>query len=65
MNCARLQRDCALMIARVVMERIDRVLRDDEKRDAFEEIFHACNAGIEAFVIQRNRELAKVEPSRK
>jgi len=59
----RLQHDCAVTIAHAVLEAIGPCLREDEKNDAWREFYRIAKAGIESFVIQRNRELQRLKPS--
>ncbi len=63
MDSARLQHDCAMAMARALIELFGPVLRDEEKSDAFQEMYRVCKSGIESYVIQRNRELARMNPS--
>jgi len=64
MDSARLQHECAVAMAAALMERFGSVLRDEEWSDALREMYHVCKTGIESYVTQRNRELAKLNPSR-
>ena len=64
MDSARLQHDCAVAMATALIDLIGPVLRDEEKNDAFWEMVHVCKTGIESYVIQHSRELARLNPSR-
>ena len=64
MDSARLQQECADIMATALIELFGSVLRDDERNEAIQEMVHVCKTGIESYVIQRNRNLQKLSPSR-
>ena len=64
MDTARLQHDCAFAMATALLEIIGPCLRDEERNDAFWEFYRVTRTGIESYVIQRNRELARLNPTR-
>jgi hypothetical protein len=64
MDSARLQHDCALVMAKALLDLFGPVLRDEEKNDAFWECYRVCKAGVESYVMQRNREMARMNPCR-
>jgi hypothetical protein len=64
MDNRSLLHDSAVVTAKALLEIIAPVLRDDEKRDVYEAFYSACKAGIEAYVIQRNREVQRLNPTR-
>ncbi len=63
MDHQRLIHDTAFAMATALIEIVGPCLRDEEQRDAFGEFYRVATAGIEAFVIQRNRELQRLKPS--
>jgi hypothetical protein len=60
----RLQHDCAFMMARTLLSIVQGCIREDEHREAFDEFFQACLAGIEQYEIQRERMLQRLRPGR-
>ena len=56
--------DAAHAMAAALLEIVGPVLRDDEKHDVFEEFVEICKAGIEAYTVQRNREMQRFNPTR-
>ena len=64
MDNQRLIHDAAVAMTAALIEIFGPVLRDEERNDAMQEMYHVCKTGIESYVIQRNRELARMNPSR-
>jgi hypothetical protein len=60
----RLIHDTAWATALSLMELINPVLRDEERHDAFVEIFDRIHAGIEAYEIQVERLQHRLRPSK-
>jgi hypothetical protein len=58
----RLQHDTAFALATVLLRIVQNVIREEERRDAFEEFYRACRAGIEAHDIQRQRMQTRLDP---
>jgi hypothetical protein len=60
-----LRHDCAWAGARSLVEIVVPCLREEERRDAFEEFYRVCAAMIEAYEQQMQREAARLcKPSR-
>jgi hypothetical protein len=62
-SAAKLQHDCATAMATALMEIIGPCLRGEEQHDAFLEFYRVTKLGLESFVIQRNRDLTRQNPS--
>ncbi len=56
----RLIHDAAIGMAHVLPERMQGCLREEERRDAFDEFYEVCKAGIEAFNVQQERLIQRV-----
>lgn len=54
--------DPTFAAANLLMEKLDGVFRDDEKRDAFELIYGTIRAAIEAAFAARAHEQARLNP---
>jgi len=63
-NMRLIHDDVAYVMAHAILETVGPCLRDEEKLAALEEFFNIAKAGLESFVIQRNRELARLKPCR-
>lgn len=61
---AELQHDAAVAMARALVEIIAPCLREEEQRDAFEEFYRVCHAGIEAYVAQASHKERQLLPGR-
>jgi hypothetical protein len=60
----RLIHDAAVAMATALIELFGNCLRDEEKQDAYWEAYHVCKNGIEAYLIQKHREEARLNPCR-
>jgi hypothetical protein len=60
----RLQQDAAFAMARALLEIVPNCIRPEEHRDAFNEFYHVCKAGLEAFSVQQARMEQRSRPSR-
>ncbi len=58
----RLIHDVAVATSRHILEVIAGCLREEERRDAFEEIYDRVKAGIECFDIQNTRMERQLKP---
>ena len=63
-DCPRLQHDAAVAAATADVGVVASLLREEEKRDAFEEFYRITLAAIQAYAQQRNRELLRLQPGR-
>ncbi len=61
---ADLQHDMAWAVTLTIMEVIEDVLRPEERKDAFDEIYERVRAGIEAYEIQVKSSGGRLKPSR-
>lgn len=61
----RLIHDVAHPLAVSIVECLRPLIRDDEVRDAYEEIYTRATAALEAFVIEWNREKQRLNPVNK
>jgi hypothetical protein len=52
----RLIHDAAFATAKALLEMIAPLLREEERRDAFEALYEAVKAGIEAYAVQSHRQ---------
>jgi hypothetical protein len=65
MGNQRLVHDAAWVTALSIMEMMENVLRPEERKDAFQEIYLRVKAGMEALEQQAEREAARLcRPSR-
>jgi hypothetical protein len=62
MTNQRLQHDTAFALATALLGIIQNCLRAEERRDAFNEFYQVCRAGIEAHDIQRQRMQTRLHP---
>jgi hypothetical protein len=60
----RLCHDAAWACAVSIMECLDGLFREEEKRDGFFEVFRRVKASIEAFTVMAEREGQRLKPSR-
>jgi hypothetical protein len=60
----RLVHDCALATAHALLKIVEPSLREADRLDALSEFYMACKAGIEAYCIQNERMLARLNPTR-
>ncbi len=60
----RLVHDAAFAMALAILDVVSPLLREEERKDAFDEFFRVCQAGIEAYGIQANRMSERMRPSR-
>ena len=58
-----LSHDAARVIAASILEVFEPLLRDEEKRDAFAEVYERAKAGIESYDILKNRQEMRLKPS--
>jgi hypothetical protein len=49
-----LQHDTAVAMAYALLEVMDNCLMEMERRDAFEEFYQICRAGVEAYALHQN-----------
>jgi hypothetical protein len=63
MPANRICHDAAWACALSILELFQNCLRDEEKQDAFDEVFQRVSAAIEAYDIQRAREQARIRAS--
>ena len=64
MASERLIHDVAFATSRHILEVIIGCLREEERRDAFEEICQRVKAGIECFDIQNTRMQRQLKPGK-
>jgi hypothetical protein len=55
--------DAARLMAGRMVQTVMHLLREEELKDAFEEFFVICRAGIEAFEIENKRMLIRMHPT--
>jgi hypothetical protein len=60
---ARLIHDAAVGMAMASIDVVGGCLRDEEKAEVWRELVRICTAGIEAYLIQRTRELERMNPT--
>ena len=58
----RLIHDLAFITSRQILEVIANCLREEERRDAFEEIYDRVKAGLKEFDLQNARMQQRLEP---
>jgi hypothetical protein len=58
----RVMHDAAMAMAACLVERVGGCLREEECKDAFEEFYRVCVAGLEAYEIQLNRIERRLKP---
>jgi len=61
-NNKRLVHDAAVMMAKVLLERVGGCIREETHEDAFGEFYVICKAGIEAYCIQEDRLRERLKP---
>jgi hypothetical protein len=60
----RIVHDVAFATSRHILEIFAGCIREEEHKDAFEEIFQCVKAGIESFAIESNRLERRLFPGR-
>jgi hypothetical protein len=60
----RLIHDAAMAMAQASLDIVVPCLLEMERSDAINEFYAVCKAGIEAYEIQRNRILMRMNPTR-
>jgi hypothetical protein len=60
----RLIHDVAFATSRHILEVFAGCIREEERRDAFAEIYERVKAGIECFELQSNRMESRLRPGR-
>ncbi len=58
----RLKHDCAMAMAKALLDMVAHNYREDEHRDVFEAFYTACKAGIEAYAINDDRMQRRLRP---
>jgi hypothetical protein len=59
----RLQHDAAFAMARALLEIVQNCIRPEDHRDAFDEFYRVCKAGLEAYSVQQTRMEQRLRPS--
>lgn len=60
----RLIHDAAWATARSLMDCLENCLREEEKRDAFAELYRRVRAGLEAYELMMRRQERRLSPGR-
>jgi len=60
----RLCHDAAFAMATAILEVVENCIRPEERRDALNEFYRVCMAGIEAYQIQAERMRQRLHPSK-
>lgn len=60
----RLCHDCALMMTEHCIELLVNVLDEEQKLQARDGIYEICLAGIEAFCLQQDRMMQRLNPTK-
>jgi hypothetical protein len=64
MTNKRLIHDVAFATSRHILEVFAGCIREEEQRDAFDEIYQCVKAGIECFDVENNRLERRMSPGR-
>lgn len=64
MNNHRLIHDAAFQMAKLLLRTVKDCLYEQEHREAFEEFYRLCKAGIEEYEVQADRMQQRLNPSR-
>jgi hypothetical protein len=62
--CQRLRHDTAIALATALLEIIGNCLRDEERKDAFDEFFTACMGALECYDSMKPCDDKRLAPSR-
>ena len=62
MENQRILHEAAMAMAKRLVERISALLRPEEHKDAFEEFYIVCKAGIEAYLVECERQRWRMRP---
>lgn len=57
----QIHHETAMAMAHAILEVIGKHLRQEERRDAFEEFYRVCRDGIETYVVQKEWLEQKIE----
>jgi hypothetical protein len=60
----RLVHDCSVAMAQAILKLLGPAVPEEERRDAFDEFYCVCKAGIEAYEIQLNRMQRRLSPTK-
>jgi hypothetical protein len=60
----RLIHDVAMAMAVAILELVEGCIRPEEQRDAFEEFYCACKAGLENYEMQRAGMTQRLYPTK-
>jgi hypothetical protein len=60
----RIYHDAAFPMAKALIDVVAPCIREEERREAFDEFYRICLAGIEAFVIHWNRMESRLHPGK-
>jgi hypothetical protein len=60
----RLIHDVAMAIAVALLDLVEGCIRPEERRDAFDEFYCACKAGLENYEMQRARMIERLYPTK-
>jgi hypothetical protein len=58
-----LQHDHVFALAKVILEMLTNCIREEEQRDAFEEIYTAVKASFEHYEMMADRRMRRIRPS--
>ena len=60
----RLIHDAAMAMTHTLVDLVAPCLREEERQDAFNEFYVVCQAGLEAFCIQQERMIHRLNPTK-
>ena len=60
----RLIHDTAIAMAQALVDLLGPCIREDERRDARDELYCVCKAGLEAFCLHQDRMQQRLKPTR-
>jgi hypothetical protein len=61
---SRLIHDAAFAMAKALLDLTSSALRDEEQREAFQEFYEVCKAGLEAYELQIARREHRLRPEK-
>ena len=59
----RLINDLAFAMAQQLLDLVAPCIREEERRDAFEEFYAICKNGLESFCIRHDRMMQRLKPT--
>ena len=62
MENQRILHDAAMAMAKRLLDKVHTLLRPEEHKDAFDEFYSVCKAGIEVYLMETERQRRRMRP---